>query len=163
MIVFCHGLESVPHGRKYHALVQGGLRVVAPDCRGKGLRERVDIIASAIAEHRPRVLVGSSFGGIAGLLAALVAARDGIELHALLLCAPALQLPDPPDVGVTRRCPAPTTIIHGTRDDVIPIDVSRAFARDHGARLIEVDDEHALPGSLDLIVATTHALCAPAG
>jgi pimeloyl-ACP methyl ester carboxylesterase len=159
MIVFCHGLESEPHGRKYHALVQGGLHVVAPDCRGKGLRERVDIIASAIAEHRPRVLVGSSFGGIAGLLAALVAAaRGGIELKGLLLCAPALHLPDPPDLGITRRCPAPTTIIHGTRDDVIPIDVSRAFARDHGARLIEVDDEHALPHSLDLIVSTTRAL-----
>jgi pimeloyl-ACP methyl ester carboxylesterase len=158
VILFCHGLESVPHGSKYHALVAGGLEVVAPDCRGKDLRARVDIIVAAIAEHHPRVVVGSSFGGIAGLLAALVCARDGVSIHALLLCAPALQLPDPPGLGITRGCPAPTTIIHGTRDDIIPIELSRAFARDNGARLVEVDDEHALPGSLELIVATTHEL-----
>ena len=158
MIVFCHGLESEPHGRKYHALVEAGFEVIAPDGRKKGLRERVDGIVAAIEEHRPRVVVGSSFGGIGALLGALVAERRGVRIGGLLLCAPALQVPDPPELGVTRHCPAPTTIIHGLRDDIIPIDLSRAFAREHGARLVEVDDEHALPGSLERIVALAREL-----
>lgn len=158
MILFCHGLESEPHGRKYHALVDAGFEVVAPDCRGKDLRARIDIIVAAIETHHPTVLVGSSFGGIAGLLAAILAKRNGTAVDALLLLAPALQLPAPPELGIAPHCPAPTTILHGTRDDVIPIDVSRTFVREHGARLIEVDDEHALPASLDLIVSITGEL-----
>jgi pimeloyl-ACP methyl ester carboxylesterase len=147
VIVFCHGLESVPHGRKYHAMVDAGLDVVAPDCQKKNLVERVEILTAAIEEHAPVLVVGSSFGGMAGLLACLQASH---QPRHLLLLAPALQLPTP--VGVTLRCPVPTTIIHGTRDEIIPIDLSRRFAAAHGATLVEVDDSHALPDSLDLIV-----------
>jgi predicted esterase len=85
-------------------------------------------------------------------LAALVAARAGVEVNGLLLCAPALQLDPPPGFEEPIRTPAPTTIIHGTRDEVIPIDVSRAFCRAHGATLIEVDDDHSLAASLTEIV-----------
>lgn len=48
----------------------------------------------------------------------------------------------------------PTVIVHGTRDEVVPIESSREYARerDH-VRLIEVDDDHGLAGSVDPIEA----------
>lgn len=46
----------------------------------------------------------------------------------------------------------PVTVVHGTRDDTVPIATSRRWLRDHsGARLIEVDDTHDLLASLDVI------------
>jgi len=53
-------------------------------------------------------------------------------------------------------CPAPTTIVHGRHDEVIPIEASRRFARDHGARLVEVEDDHTLARSLDVILHAVH-------
>jgi pimeloyl-ACP methyl ester carboxylesterase len=51
-----------------------------------------------------------------------------------------------PDVRV------PTLVIHGTRDDVVPVEGSRRWAvgKRH-VRLVEVDDGHELVASLDLI------------
>ncbi|HTE51737.1 MAG TPA: YqiA/YcfP family alpha/beta fold hydrolase [Kofleriaceae bacterium] len=48
----------------------------------------------------------------------------------------------------------PTTIVHGSRDETVDPALSRAFAaaRPH-VRLIEVDDDHQLLGSLDVIHA----------
>lgn len=48
----------------------------------------------------------------------------------------------------------PTTIVHGLRDATVDPATSRAFAAAHPAvRLVEVDDDHQLLGSLDLICA----------
>jgi predicted alpha/beta hydrolase family esterase len=158
-LLFCHGLESGPHGRKYHALVDAGFEVEAPDCRGEDLAARVTRLHRAIVDAaEPPLVVGSSFGGIAGLLAALLAARAGVRIPGLVLCAPALQIPRPPSVDVELACPSPTIIVHGLGDEVIPIDVSRQFARTHGADLIEVDDDHGLAGSLGEIVAAVRRL-----
>ncbi len=50
-----------------------------------------------------------------------------------------------------------TQIIHGTRDERVPIEGSREYARSHpNVELIEVDDAHDLHASIDLIVE--HAL-----
>lgn len=49
---------------------------------------------------------------------------------------------------------APTTIVHGLRDDTVDPATSRGFAAAHPAvRLVEVDDDHQLLGSLDVICA----------
>lgn len=50
--------------------------------------------------------------------------------------------------------PCPTTIVHGTRDVVVPIEVSRDYAAAHDhVELIEVDDDHTLTASLPTIEA----------
>lgn len=50
--------------------------------------------------------------------------------------------------------PCPTRIIHGARDEVVPLRVSRDYlARCPSASLLEVDDVHDLRGSLDRIAA----------
>lgn len=48
------------------------------------------------------------------------------------------------------RCP--TTIVHGRRDAIVPIELSRKFRERHRfVELIEVDDEHVLHDSIDRI------------
>ena len=48
----------------------------------------------------------------------------------------------------------PTRIIHGSRDEVVPIDTSRRYAetRPH-VSLLELDDDHSLTASIDRIAA----------
>jgi len=61
-----------------------------------------------------------------------------------------------PDIRV------PTLILHGTRDDVVSIDRSRAVA--HGnrhVRLIELDDGHELTASLPRLLAEADRFLAP--
>jgi uncharacterized protein len=61
-----------------------------------------------------------------------------------------------PDVRV------PTLILHGRRDDVVDIDLSRAFAagRPH-IRLVELEDGHELISSLPALLTETEHFLAP--
>jgi pimeloyl-ACP methyl ester carboxylesterase len=63
-----------------------------------------------------------------------------------------------PDVRV------PTLILHGTHDDVVPVDHSRRVAegRRH-VRLIELDDGHELVASIPTLLAEAAAFLAPYG
>ena len=46
----------------------------------------------------------------------------------------------------------PTLIIHGTKDDIVPIEQSRRYAQEHSyVQLVEVDDDHLLRDSIELI------------
>lgn len=60
------------------------------------------------------------------------------------------KLPPRPDV------PCPTRIFHGTRDESVPVETSRAYAstRPH-VELVELDDVHALVDSMETITAGT--------
>ena len=58
----------------------------------------------------------------------------------------------------------PTTIVHGTRDTIVPIASSREYATalPELVRLVEVDDDHLLTASLPLLAELTQAeLLAP--
>ncbi|MCX4243299.1 alpha/beta hydrolase [Paraliomyxa miuraensis] len=162
IILFAHGLETGPWGRKSLALRDAGHEVSAPDCQGQDLATRIERLRQAILEAEvPPLVVGSSFGGIAGLVAALMAAEQGVVIPGLVLCAPALMIPPPPNTVTTLRRPAPTIIVHGTHDDVIPVEVSRRFSREHAAELREVDDDHRLaqagiPAILEAVRELTH-------
>lgn len=60
-----------------------------------------------------------------------------------------------PDVRV------PTLILHGTRDDVVPIERSRRFAAGKDfVRLVELDDGHELVGSLPTLLAESEQFLA---
>lgn len=60
-----------------------------------------------------------------------------------------------PDVRV------PTLILHGTRDDVVPIERSRTFAAERPwVRLVELDDGHELVASLPTLLAESEAFLA---
>lgn len=159
-ILFAHGLDTGPVGTKSIALRDAGFAVSAPDCQGKDLASRIEILKRAIADSaEPPVLVGSSFGGIAGLCAVIVAHAEGRTAAGLLLCAPALQVPPPPGFAFPLAPPVPTEIVHGRHDDVIPIELSRDYARRYRVPLHEVDDDHRLAAAgLPVLLQATRRL-----
>ena len=148
-MLWIHGKESGPHGSKYAALVAAGYEVIAPDLQGVDLEERCRVVEPIIASQKP-FIVGSSLGGITAVLAARAV---GVALPGMVLCAPALRYGIAATIPMAELgVPARVTIVHGLRDDLIPIEVSREYARIHGAGLIEVDDDHRLGNSIDAIL-----------
>ncbi|HVH97930.1 MAG TPA: YqiA/YcfP family alpha/beta fold hydrolase [Enhygromyxa sp.] len=87
-----------------------------------------------------------------GRLALPDASGKAVEVH-FGLVEDAMTHPARPEV------PRPTTIIHGTRDTVVPIESSREYAQAHRdrVRLVEVDDDHLLARSLATIEAIAEA------
>lgn len=199
-VLFVHGLESGPVGRKSLALTAAGFDVVSeqmPCGRAHVVSDPV-VIGGAIATlsaaafsarrgsllgflglaavvtpfariallrrvfsrsvevQRPLlrrdidVVVGSSFGGAITLE---LLQRRLWEGPTLLLC-PAQDLIVR---GTSRPLPAPladlgeraksVVIVHGTRDETVPIAHSRRLVRGSRAELIEVDDDHRLTAS----------------
>jgi pimeloyl-ACP methyl ester carboxylesterase len=158
-VLFCHGAWQDPRGRFSQALAAAGHDVIAPDYRGLDLATAADIITYQILDQsQPLVVVGHSFGGAVGLLAVIRAATAGGTTAGLLLCAPALFLAEAVAGPERLRCPVRVILIHGTRDEAIPIALSRGFAREHDAQLIEVDDGHALSRSHSVVLDAIAAL-----
>lgn len=158
-VVFCHGLESGPIGRKSLALKDAGFHLIAPDFRGLHLEARLEVFEPVLAELEDPVVVGSSYGGAVALIGVHRALARGQQIRGLLLLAPALHRSEsllgddvlaPPEV--------PTIVIHGANDDIVPIDVSRQLASRGGVELIETDDGHRLAASIDLIVEAVSTL-----
>jgi predicted esterase YcpF (UPF0227 family) len=57
------------------------------------------------------------------------------------------------------RMTVPATIVHGTEDAEVPVELSRLYARDNpGLKLVEVEDDHTLMMNLPRVVEETHAL-----
>lgn len=153
-VVFCHGLEGSPQGKKAQALRAAGLDVVAPDFTGQDLAARVATLLPVLAAHPGCTLVGSSYGGLAALCGAILHTRAGGRIRGLVLCAPALLRSEPPADVTGLAPPCPTICIHGRRDALIPVDLVEAWAARHANVALELrDDEHVLANSLDRIVA----------
>ncbi len=153
MLIFAHGLESGPQGNKSRLLAGLGGPFVAPDCRGMVLQARCELL-ERVTRPGGVLLCGSSYGG---LVAALLAARHPERFTGLVLCAPALERVEPPnlDPGALKAPPGlPTVIIHGLQDTVVPLAGSRRYRDRSGSHVIlhEVQDDHRLSGSWDLLV-----------
>ena len=160
-IIFCHGLESGPHGRKYHALIDAGFSVDSPDFQGMKLAERVAKLQGLLSQrNREVLLIGSSYGGITALLASMTAIQAGTPIVGLLMLAPALEFDEAIVRDTKLQALTRTHIIHGRNDDVVPIEGSRRFATKEGATLIEVEDDHRLAKSLDRMLWETKYLLA---
>jgi pimeloyl-ACP methyl ester carboxylesterase len=157
-VVFCHGLESSPHGSKFQALRGAGFDVVSPDFQGQNLAARVATLEPVLRATPDVVLVGSSYGGITALCGAIRHVEAGGLVRGLVLCAPALGRFEAPADSMRLYPPAPTILIHGRADDVVPARVSEEFAAAHpSVQLVLVDDEHRLKQSIAVIVAATRS------
>ncbi len=100
-----------------------------------------------LAAFRPDVLVGSSFGGAV----AVALLREGAWRGPTLLLAQAALLATRragvlgPEAQVALPEDVDVLLVHGARDDVVPLDDSRRLAATSPrARLVEVDDGHRL-------------------
>ena len=144
-IYFFHGLESAPIGTKSLRLEES-FEVVAPDFQDMDIWERLEKAERETEGKAGLVVVGSSFGG---LLAALLYSRHPERFHGYVLLAPALYREAADEV---ERMPENAVVIHGIHDDVVPIDAVRQKCAEHGLEVVEVDDDHRLHGSLELMV-----------
>lgn len=127
------------------------------------LQARVDKLTPLLRTADTPLVVGSSYGGITALCSAIEHTEAGGALTGLVLCAPALARAEPPAAEMELYAPVRTIIIHGTGDDIIPIEISRRFAAAHDqVELIEVDDGHRLANSRDLIVDAVRRFTAAA-
>ena len=154
-VVFSHGKESGPWGSKITAMAQVARElqfdVVSVDYRGMDdplarVRKLVDLMNPDAGKPRnPPILVGSSMGGFVS-----AAAAAAIRPRALFLLAPAFYMPGfeeytPQDVV------APTAIVHGWHDDVVPVENSVRWAREHRATLHLLDSDHRLEDQIGAI------------
>jgi pimeloyl-ACP methyl ester carboxylesterase len=142
--VFSHGKESGPWGSKITAMAEVarslGMAVESVDYRGiDDPAARVEkLVAAAAKLSGPKVLVGSSMGGHVSAAAAPRVAPLGLFLLAPAFYMPGLEAQTPHEIS----CPA--AIVHGWRDQVVPVDHSIRWAREHRAALHILDSEHRL-------------------
>jgi pimeloyl-ACP methyl ester carboxylesterase len=150
-VVFSHGKEGAPWGRKITALADvargEGYEVESVDYRGIDTpRGRIDkLIEVCKTLSGDLVLVGSSLGGYV-----TVAAASLLHARGAFLMAPALYVEGLPALR-ERALDCPAAIVHGWRDDVVPIDHSIRFAREYGTALHLVDAGHQLHEQLRFI------------
>jgi len=150
-VVFSHGKDSGPWGKKITALADvarsEGYEVESVDYRGiEGAKARSDkLIEVCKSLSGDLVLVGSSVGGyVAVSAAALLHARGAF------LMAPALYLEGLPPLR-ERVLDCPAAIVHGWRDEVVPVEHSIRFAREYDASLHLLDSDHQLHDQLRFI------------
>ena len=112
---------------------------------GEADRRVEQLLVTRFPEHRQLVLVGSSMGGYVST----VASTD-LTVAGLFLLAPAFYLP-----GYAKQDLEPgankTMIIHGWRDDVVPVQNSITFAQRHRCDLHLLDGDHRLNAALPKI------------
>jgi alpha/beta superfamily hydrolase len=150
-VVFSHGRESGPWGAKITAMAAVvrdlGAAVESVDYRGMddpGARVR-KLIESGAALRAPLLLVGSSMGGH---VAASAAGRLGAR--GLFLLAPAFYMQGyeeytPQDVA------CPTVLVHGWHDDIVPVENSIRWAREHQSALHVLNSDHRLEDQIEAI------------
>jgi predicted alpha/beta hydrolase family esterase len=159
MLIWAHGLWGSPNGSKITAIRDSGIEVISHDFNDMELIDRVELLEKTM-EVGNVVLAGSSWGGLA---CALAAQRKSDKLKGLLLLAPALHYPEPPNNNpedLVAPKEIPVTIIHSIEDDIVPISASKDYIKRSGnnIKLIEVNDNHVLENSIELIIFETKKL-----
>jgi pimeloyl-ACP methyl ester carboxylesterase len=140
-LIFLHGLEGSSQGVKASLLRKLFPGILTPDFSGS-LEERMLQLHHLLGIKRSWTIIGSSLGG---LMAANFAHQHPGQVERLVLLAPALLLPE---FTATPHQPisVPTTIIHGTRDELLPIKAIRKLSEAVFLNLsfVTVDDDHGL-------------------
>jgi len=150
-VIFSHGQESGPWGTKIRAMADcvRGMGCKADSLDYQGIADPTERVTKLVDEcgaiDASLVLVGSSMGGH-------VATAAASPLHAagLFVLAPAYYMPGYEEL--TPNPPGmPTCIVHGWRDDVVPVENSIRFAKSCNAELHILDGDHRLTDNIDEI------------
>jgi pimeloyl-ACP methyl ester carboxylesterase len=162
-LIYLHGLESDSNSGKARQFREWFPGMLTPDFEGSFEQRmiqlqpilepsrRVDAGNSSLQETlrdvQPWTIIGSSFGGLMGTV---FTCKHPTLVRKLILLAPALlrepfgSFLDLPPASV------PVTVIHGTRDDVVPLAPARDVAETLFTNLtyLVVDDDHRLHKTL---------------
>lgn len=149
-ILFLHGWHSVPGGVKPTYLKDQGHEVINPALDDDDFNAALSTAQAEFDKHQPQVVVGSSRGGAV----AMNISSGGAKL--VLLC-PAWK-----NWGTVKTVRPDAVILHSRADDVIPFSDSEELAKNSGATLIEIGNDHRLadPEPLDVMLASVE-LCVP--
>lgn len=141
-ILFLHGWHSVPGGVKPSYLKAHGHTVINPALDYDDFTAALATAQAEFDRHQPEVVVGSSRGG------AVAMNIDSGNAKLVLLC-PAWK-----NWGTAKTVRPDTTILHSRADDVIPFADSEELAKNNGATLIEVGNDHRLadPEPLEMML-----------
>ena len=158
-LCFLHGLDSSPQGTKASFLRAYDSRCLIPDLP-PDINERLKVLEHGLRE--PMLIVGSSLGGLTALMYAM---SHPEMVHGLVLLAPAVGIKiedlfteEHKRVMSSVYIPQgiPTKLIVGLRDEVIPLRSIREMIERSpepaNIQLLEVDDDHDLHKSLDLML-----------
>ena len=148
-VYFSHGQESGPWGTKIKSMAAtvGKLGCRAESVDYRGIADPTDRVVKLVAEcadvDEPLVLVGSSMGGHVATAAAAKVGAVGVFVLAPAYYMPGYEALTPPAPDI------PISIVHGWKDDVVPVDNSIRFARACGANLHILDGDHRLTANID--------------
>ena len=130
-ILFLHGLESQPGGKKATFLKENGHEVSNPALPKEPFDISVKIAQDVINFEKPDVVVGSSRGGAVAMAANTKGCR-------VILIAPAWK-----KFKVTSSVEPGTIILHSESDDIVPFeDTQELFRKNTGLEVIACEDNH---------------------
>ena len=141
-IIYLHGLESSSQSGKARQFAEKFPGMVTPDFTGS-FEERMKQLKPILGRKKNWTIIGSSFGGLMG---AVFTCKHPNQVRKLILLAPAL-LRDPFGSYLNLEpVSVPTIIVHGTGDDVVPLEPVREVAEKLFTFLTYrvVDDGHRL-------------------
>ena len=159
-LCFFHGLDSSPMGTKSRLFRKHYPRCWIPELP-PDIYRRLDIVEADI--EKPMVITGSSLGGLTAIMYAM---KHPEMVRGLVLFAPAVGSKDGVSIMADKEKglldtlyipeDIPTEIIAGIRDEVIPLSAIRNLVQRSPVPdkivLHELDDDHNLHQSLDLII-----------
>lgn len=134
-ILYLHGWQSVPGGIKPSYLASHGHEVIQPALPEEDFGAALVIAQTALEQHRPEAVVGSSRGGA-------VAMGLAADTTPLILLCPAWKR-----WGNATTVKAGTLILHAVSDEVIPYTDSLELLRNSHLpenSLISVGSDHRL-------------------
>ncbi len=141
-IIYLHGSDSNSQSGKARQFAEKFPGMVTPDFTGD-FDERMAQLKKIIGRKKSWTIIGSSLGGLMGTV---FTCQKPTYVRKLILLAPAL-MKDPFGSYLNLEpVSVPTTVIHGTADDVVPLDEAREYAEKFFTDLkyIVVDDGHRL-------------------
>jgi acetyl esterase/lipase len=137
------------------ALAQDGWRTANVEYRRRPgrWREMLDDVTAAAALVQPEVTVGHSAGGqlalwLAEVPAVALAGVCDVESAARLWLGNGAVIDflggSDPEAFAAVQPPldARNVVVHGTRDEIVPVELSRTYAERSGCELVELDADH---------------------
>ena len=146
-LIYLHGLESTSQSGKARLFARIFPGMLTPDFTGS-FDERMKQLYPILGGQAMWTIIGSSYGGLMG---ATFAHDHPDQMLKLILLAPALILPEFASRADLRPVSVPTVVVHGTQDDLVPLEPVRALAEKYFTNLTYhvVDDGHRLHKAME--------------
>ena len=145
-LIYLHGLESDSKSGKARQFREWYPGMLTPDFKGS-FEERMIQLHPILEGDSGWTIIGSSYGGLMGTV---FTCTNPTKVRKLILLAPAL-LRDAFGVYLDLQpVSVSTVVIHGTQDDVVPLESAREVAESLFTNLdyIVVDDSHRLHNTI---------------